>query len=83
MSDDDESTEVWVRDGQTWFADAGALCKRFGGDYISQIEGGSLFMGISGRGEVALPTLLLEERATDVPPDRSGTVVSINPRKPA
>lgn len=83
MSDEDESDEVWIRDGEAWTPDGKALLRRYGGLYLYRTEEGAMFMGIPGRGEISVDSLLLEERATDVPPDRSGTVVSINPRKPA
>lgn len=52
-----------------------------GGEYLSQTEGGDIFIGISGKGELSLATLLAEEKAEKAHPgDRSGTVVSIKPR---
>lgn len=54
----DETAEVRIRDGETWFVDARALCKRFGGEYISQVEGGDIYVGIPGRGEVPMTDLL-------------------------
>jgi len=58
---EDESPEVWIRSGETWFANAQALCKRIGADYLSQTEDGDLYAGISGKGEVPLATLLADE----------------------
>jgi len=84
MADDDEPLCIAICDGDTLFADAPALFKRLGADYISQVEGGALFVGISGRGEVPLAKLLEEERAA-VRPDSAGAVVQFAPRgnKPA
>lgn len=63
MTDEPEYEEVWIRDGETWFADARALCRRIGAEYISQTEGGDIFVGIPGKGEVPLANLLAEEGA--------------------
>lgn len=74
MTDEPESTEVWIRDGETWFADARALCKRFGGDYLSQTEGGDIYVGIPGKGEVPLTELLNGDGAT---PRKTATLTPI------
>jgi hypothetical protein len=81
MTDDFDNDEVWIRDGETWFVDARALCKRLGGDYLTQTEGGDLFIGIPGKGELALATVLAEEKGANAPAAyRSGTVVPIKPK---
>ena len=55
-----EETEVFIREDEAWILDGDALCKRFDGLYVYRYEG-TLFMGIPGRGEIAVDTLLIEE----------------------
>lgn len=74
MNDEIESSEVWLRDGETWFADPKALCARLGAEYISQVEGGDIYVGICGKGEVALSNLLAEEGTA---PRKSASVTAI------
>jgi hypothetical protein len=56
------------------------MCARLGGEYLTQTEGGDIYIGIRGKGEVSLANLLAEERSTDVQSNRSGTVVAIKPK---
>ena len=84
MTDDLENVEVWLRDGETWFVDARALCKRFGGEYLTQTEGGDLFLGVSGKGELSLATLLADEKAPNAPQaDRPSSVTNVRNIKPS
>lgn len=63
MSDRDlESTEVYIREGELWLPDGAALCNRFGGLYLYRtLDEGALFMGIPGKGEIAVDELLQNE----------------------
>jgi len=75
MTDEPESTEVWLRYGEAWFVDARALCKRFNAEYMNQTEDGDIYLGIPGRGEVWLAELLLDESSST--PRKTATLTPI------
>jgi hypothetical protein len=56
-----QDTEVYLREGEAWIGDADALCVRFGGLYVYRLEGGAMLMGIPGKGEVSVDSLLMDE----------------------
>jgi hypothetical protein len=56
-----QDTEVYLREGEAWIRDADALCARFGGLYVYRLEGGAMLMGIPGKGEVSVDSLLMDE----------------------
>lgn len=57
-----QDSEVYLAEGEAWIPDGGALCARFGGLYLYRtLEEGALFMGIPGKGEIAVDALLQDE----------------------
>jgi hypothetical protein len=57
-----QDSDVYLSEGEAWVPDGAALCERFGGLYLYRtLEEGALFMGIPGKGEVSVDSLLLNE----------------------
>lgn len=75
MTDEPESKEVFLRYGESWFADASALCKRFGAEYMNQNADGDIYLGIPGKGEVWLAELMLD--ANSDTPRKTATLTTI------
>jgi hypothetical protein len=72
-----EETEVFLREGEAWIADGEALCARYGGLYVYRLEGGAMLMGIPGKGEVSVDSLLMDEGKPEV--ENGGKVATIKP----
>ena len=56
-----QETEVFLREGEAHIPDGDALCKRYGGLYVYRLEGGAMLMGIPGKGEVSVDSLLMDD----------------------
>lgn len=56
----DETMPI-LREGEARFRDLDALFERLGGLYVYRVEGGATFMGIPGKGEVLVDSLLVSE----------------------
>jgi len=66
---DDEygETEVFVREGEAWFANAFALAKRLKIESLTLLDG-TVYACVSGKGEVKLGDLLAAEGKADIRP---------------
>jgi hypothetical protein len=70
-------TEVSLPEGEAYIPDGEALCKRYGGLYVYRMEGGAMFMGIPGRGEVSVDSLLMADGKPEA--EKAGNVTTLKP----
>lgn len=80
MIEETDAEGTWIAEGETWFPDPMALCKRLKAEYIS-IHEGDVYVGIPGKGEVPLADMLKDEAR--IKPAREGKVVPIVHPDPA
>lgn len=66
MTDEPESTEVFIRDGEAWIPDGPALRSKLGAVYVYFTEG-DLWAGVPGRGELLVRDLLGESEEPERP----------------
>lgn len=59
MTDETDSPETWIRDGEVWIPDGPALATKLGASYLYFSEG-DLWAGIAGRGDYPVRDLLAE-----------------------
>lgn len=62
MTDEPESVEVWLRDGETWFADARALCKRLAANTSRRLRAGISSLAFRARASFRWLRCLLRRR---------------------
>ena len=74
MTDEPESTEVFIRDGEVWIPDGKALCEKIGAAYL-YFEDGDLWAGVAGSGDGLVRDLLLA--AEGAAPRKTATVTPI------
>lgn len=70
-------TEVFLPEGEAYIPNADALCARYGGLYVYRLEGGAMLMGIPGKGEVSVDSLLMDDGKPQV--ETGGKVATIKP----
>lgn len=74
MSDE---SEVFLREGEAWIGNGDLLLARYGGLYVYRLEGGAMLMGIPGKGEVSVDSLLMGDGKPETATD--GNVTTIRP----
>lgn len=70
-------TEVFLPEGEAYIPNAEALCARYGGLYVYRLEGGAMLMGIPGKGEVSVDSLLMDDGKPATATD--GNVTTLKP----